>query len=328
MDSRCTGPSSTIMWDTHSPKSRESPLYYGPHCYTHRRRGPPPRTRGGPERTSATPRPTTRVRDRSHAHANRTRGGPDRIHRQLVTGRRYTGLTVTFSRPTEAPLEPPTGSEEQSSRSFPTSTVSLSRLGLAHHPHRAGAGAGSALTCTTEAAALTQRSHLYRLRCTRLPALRTRAKLATAPPRRRHPGPCGRRGRRYRRWFGPPQPAGTMRIGHPCPSGRMCRSPWPQLFSVRTESHLREPGRPGMGGRPWLGRRDAPHRWPGQCQHARRWPRADTATAVSSQLRRRRPGWVLPAPRERGWLPRASEWAFNTRDTDGDLPKQPRTGSH
>ena len=77
---------------------------------------------------------------------HRTRGGPDRIHRQLVTGRRYTGLTVTFSRPTEAPLEPPTGSEEQSSRSFPTSTVSLSRLGLAHHPHRAGAGAGSALT--------------------------------------------------------------------------------------------------------------------------------------------------------------------------------------
>ena len=174
MDSRCTGPSSTIMWDTHSPKSRESLLYYGSHCYTHRRRRPPPRTRGGPERTSATPRPTTRVRDRSHAHANRTRGGPDRIHRQLVTGRRYTGLTVTFSRPTEAPLEPPTGSEEQSSRSFPTSTVSLSRLGLAHHPHRAGAGAGSALTCTTEAAALTQRSHLYRLRCTRLPALRTR----------------------------------------------------------------------------------------------------------------------------------------------------------
>ena len=94
--SRCTGPSSTIMWDTHSPKSRESPLYYGPHCYTHRRRRPPPRTRGGPERTYATPHAATRVRDQSHAHANHTRGGPDRIHRQLVTGRRYTGLTVTF----------------------------------------------------------------------------------------------------------------------------------------------------------------------------------------------------------------------------------------
>ena len=152
--------------------------------------------------------------------------------------------------------------------------------------------------------------------------------LATAPPRRRHPGPCGRLGRRYRWWFGPPQPAGTMRIGHPCPSGRMCRSPWPQLFSVRTESHLRKPGRTGMGGRPWLGRRDAPHRWPGQCQHARRWPRGDTATAVSSQLRRRRLGWVLPAPRERRWLPRASEWARVRREPGSDLPNQPRTGSH
>ena len=66
---------------------------------------PPPGTRGGPERTSATPRPTTRVRDRSHAHANRTRGGPDRIQCQLVTGQRYTGLTVIFSRPTEPPHE-------------------------------------------------------------------------------------------------------------------------------------------------------------------------------------------------------------------------------
>ena len=109
------------------------------------------------------------------AHANRTRGGPDRIQCQLVTGRRYTGLTVIFSRPTEPPHEPPTGSEEQSGRSFPTSTVSFSRLGLAHHPHCAGTGAGSALTCTSEASALTQRSHLYRLRYAHLPALFTRA---------------------------------------------------------------------------------------------------------------------------------------------------------
>ena len=62
------------------------------------------------------------------------------------------GTNGHISRPTETPLEPPTGSEEQSGRSFPTSTVSLSRLGLAHHPQCAGAGAGSALTCTSEAA--------------------------------------------------------------------------------------------------------------------------------------------------------------------------------
>ena len=157
MDSRCTGPSSTIMWDTHSPKSRESPLYYGPHCYTHRRRGPPPRTRGGPERTSATPRPTTRVRDRSHAHANRTRGGPDRIHRQLVTGRRYTGLTVGISRPVESRSKPRMGSEDDRSRSVLWSAVGYCRLHLAHHPGRTGAGAGSALTWLHWAAAMARR---------------------------------------------------------------------------------------------------------------------------------------------------------------------------
>ena len=143
--------------------------YFGPTS------GPPPIRAPAPERTYATPHAATHVHDRSHAHSSRTRADTNRTHRQLVTARRYTGLTVTFSRPTEPPREPPTGSEEQSGRSFPTSTVSFSRLGLAHHPHCAGAGAGSALTCTSEASALTQRSHLYRLRYAHLPALFTRA---------------------------------------------------------------------------------------------------------------------------------------------------------
>ena len=156
MGSWCAGPSSTIIWEGYSPKSRESPLYYGPHCYTHRRRGPPPRTRGGPERTSATPRPTTRVRDRSHAHANRTRGGPGRIHRQPVTGRRYTGLTVTFSRPTESRYTHPNGSKRGSGRPSLPSTGSLSSLGLALHPHPVRTGAGCALTCSSRATDMAQ----------------------------------------------------------------------------------------------------------------------------------------------------------------------------
>ena len=67
--------------------------------YTPRRRTPPRIRASPPERTCATPHAPTRVRDRSHAHANRTRDGTDRTHRQLVTARRYTGLTVTFFPP-------------------------------------------------------------------------------------------------------------------------------------------------------------------------------------------------------------------------------------
>ena len=118
--------------------------------------GPPPDTRLQPERMSATPQPTRVVRDRSQAHANRTRGGPGRIHRQPVTGRRYTGLTVTFSRPTESRYTHPNGSKRGSGRPSLPSTGSLSSLGLALHPHPVRTGAGCALTCTSRATDLAQ----------------------------------------------------------------------------------------------------------------------------------------------------------------------------
>ena len=109
-----------------------------------------------PERMSATPQPTRVVRDRSHAHANRTRGGPGRRHCQPVTGRLYTGLTVTFSRPTESRYTHPNGSKRGSGRPSLPSTGSLSSLGLALHPHPVRTGAGCALTCTSRATDLAQ----------------------------------------------------------------------------------------------------------------------------------------------------------------------------
>ena len=51
-------------------------------------RGPPPSAGSARERTHATSRPAMRLRDRSHAPTNRTRGLPDHIRRQSVTGRR------------------------------------------------------------------------------------------------------------------------------------------------------------------------------------------------------------------------------------------------
>ena len=108
--------------------------------------GTPPVHASAPERTCATPRPATRVRDRCHAHATHTRTGPDRVHRHLVTDRPYTGLTATFSRPTESRSEPRTASEGVHARPLMRSAVSHFRLHPAHHPGRAGAGAGSVLT--------------------------------------------------------------------------------------------------------------------------------------------------------------------------------------
>ena len=51
-------------------------------------RRPPPSAGSARERTHATSRPAMRLRDRSHAPTNRTRGPPDHIRRQSVTGRR------------------------------------------------------------------------------------------------------------------------------------------------------------------------------------------------------------------------------------------------
>ena len=47
-------------------------------------------------RTSRTPRPATRVHNRHHAHASCPRTAQSHMHRQPVTGRRQTRLTVTF----------------------------------------------------------------------------------------------------------------------------------------------------------------------------------------------------------------------------------------
>ena len=110
-----------------------------------------------PERTYATPYADTHVRDRSYAHANRTRGGTDREHRQLVTARRYTGLTVTFSRPAESRLDTHTASEVEHTRSVLRSAVGRFSLDPAHHPCHAGAGAGCALSRPSWTASLAQR---------------------------------------------------------------------------------------------------------------------------------------------------------------------------
>ena len=60
------------------------------------------------------------------------------MHRQPVTGRRYTGLTVTFSRPFESRIWPPNGSQEGLALSILRTTVAPPRLGTADQPHRAG----------------------------------------------------------------------------------------------------------------------------------------------------------------------------------------------
>ena len=128
-------------------------FFHPPHRAPH----PPGPNRHPSARTCATPRPDTRVLDRSHAHANRTRSVCDRTGRHPVTVRRYTGLTVTFSRPAESRFEPRTGLEMGHSRSVPRTAVGHRSRGLAHHPHGAGAGAGCALSRPSWAAYLAQR---------------------------------------------------------------------------------------------------------------------------------------------------------------------------
>ena len=117
--------------------------------------------------------PAMRLPDRSHAPTNRTRDPPDHIRRQSVTGRSFTGLTATFSRPAENPLEPWTGSDPEHIRPVLRATVGRRNLHQAHHPGGAGAGAGSALTRPSGAAALAQRSSLGRSQRLLLRALRT-----------------------------------------------------------------------------------------------------------------------------------------------------------
>jgi len=81
-------------------RSGMSRTYYMSRC-----RRPPLPGASAPERTWATPQPDRRLCDRSHAHSSRPRTASNFPSHQSVTGRRPTGLTVTFSRPFDGPLE-------------------------------------------------------------------------------------------------------------------------------------------------------------------------------------------------------------------------------
>ena len=112
------------------------------------------------DRTCATLRPDTRVRDRSHAHTDRTRTSTDDVHHQLLTSQRYTALTVTFSRPAASRFGPRVGSEAWHARSVLRSAVGRCSLDPAHHPGGTGAGASSASSRPSRAACLAQWSSL------------------------------------------------------------------------------------------------------------------------------------------------------------------------
>ena len=143
-----------IPWGMHrdglEPKTRVKLMKISIRTGTALQTAPLPRGRLAPEGVCATPQPAIPARDRSHAHASRTLDGPGRIHRQPVTGRRYTGLTVTFSRPFESRIWPPNGSQEGLALSVLRTTVAPPRLGTADQPHRAGAGAGPARAWTSQ----------------------------------------------------------------------------------------------------------------------------------------------------------------------------------
>ena len=68
---------------------------------------PLPGGRRAPELTCVTPRPDTLVPDGFYAHGSCTRTVPDYPSHHPVTGRRYTGLTITFSRPAAEQAHPP-----------------------------------------------------------------------------------------------------------------------------------------------------------------------------------------------------------------------------
>ena len=82
--------------------NRSVPLEISPHCYTLRCPGPPRMSATARERTYVAARRATRVGDRSHAQSSRRGTGTNHIRHREVTGRRYTGLLVTCSRPIES----------------------------------------------------------------------------------------------------------------------------------------------------------------------------------------------------------------------------------
>ena len=113
-----------------------------------------------PERTCTTLPSAVGVCERSHAHGSRTRTVPNGPSRQPLTSRRFTGPTVTFSRPAASRFRTPTGPRGSHSRSVLKMTVGHCSLGHAHHPHGVGAGAGCALSRPSGGASLARRSRL------------------------------------------------------------------------------------------------------------------------------------------------------------------------
>ena len=184
---------------------------------------PLPGGRRPPELTCATPRPDTLVPDGSHAHGSRPRSAPDYPSHQLVTGRRCTGLTVTFSRPAAEQAHPPFESRGGHTRSLFRTAVGHSSLGHAHSPHGAGAGAGCALSRSSWAATLAHRPRS----CGNQGHFPTPAASPvhegdpmSSPRRLRHPRPCHWAGHRCRRLIERPQPSWPIRIGPHRTSGR------------------------------------------------------------------------------------------------------------
>ena len=231
---------------------------------TSARRRDPPRIRpSAPERTYATPHAATRVRDRSHAHANRTRADTDREHRQLVTARRYTGLTVTFSRPAESRFDTHTASEVKHARSVLRSAVGRFSLDPAHHPRRTDAGASSAPSRPSRAASLAQRLRIRdkcRLFVQAGVGSAHEGQTTTAPPCRRHLRPWHSLRPRCRRRLEPHQPSGLIRIGRERASGRCAAEPPNASESVANSGQNAGAPRAGMHGIPRLGRWRPRHR--------------------------------------------------------------------
>ena len=163
------------------------------------------------------------------------------IRHREVTGRRYTGLLVTFSRPIESTCAPCTGPEEERGRPVLQATVGRFRLGLACHPRPVGAGASSALSRPSWAASLAHRPRS----CGNQGHFVTPAASSvhegdpmSSPRRLRHPRPCQRPGCRSRRRGASLQPSGAIWNGHSRTSGRWPGSCWPALYSVRGERSL------------------------------------------------------------------------------------------
>ena len=174
-----------------------------------------------------TPRPDTLVPDGFCAHGSRTRTVPDYPSHQPVTGRRYTGLTVTFSRPAAEQAHPPTEPRGGHIRSLFRTAVGHCSLGHAHSPHGVGAGAGCALSRPSWAAALAQRPHS----CDNVshffpPATSSvhEGDPMSSPRHLRHPRPCHWAGHRCRRPVEPPQPSWRIRIRPQRASGHCARA--------------------------------------------------------------------------------------------------------